>query len=213
MEGIGSIPGGHAMGLTTIYDYNVWLIMNDYGALPYVRGVSDPLLSPEAAELLRYYEMVQASLAYAATYSGKPLSTGTGTQTCISKGITSTFSGVSATVGDVTKEVGGHWNFDVTIQVSSIADRDNCDSTYQSVGGFRPLARFGGTGVTLHLKDLGEWAQNDDGTWSTSATAHLDLFNPNDGLIGLVGHGVVDFVGGHVVQFFGGDIDPSSCPF
>jgi hypothetical protein len=75
------------------------------------------------------------------------------------------------------------------------------------------LHALGGTGVILHLKNLGTWTLNDDGTWSVSATAHLDLFNPNDGLAGLTGHGVVDFLGGHIVQFFGGNIDPGSFPF
>jgi RHS repeat-associated protein len=198
-----------SMGIHGIYSYNDALVFQGIMALP---GFPEP-----DPAFIAYQGTVDNGQANLAIQEAAPAATAgcglEGTQSCIAKGIASTFSGASAMVGNGTEEVGGHWNFNVTIQVSSEDSTKDFDSIYRSVGGFPPPARFGGTGVTLHLENLGTWTLNDDGTWSVSATAHLDLFNPNDGLAGLIGHGVVDFVGGHLIQFFGGNIDPGFCPF
>ncbi|MGH9352352.1 MAG: hypothetical protein ACRD2G_09355, partial [Terriglobia bacterium] len=129
---------------------------------------------------------------------------------CIASGLHSMFGG-AATPGSATGEVGGHWNFNFTLQFSSFGSASAFTSAYaaSAASGWSPPARFG-PGPAIHLENLGSWSVN-GGMYAVPATAHIDLFNPNNGLGGLAGHGLVDMVGGHVVQFFGGSIDPRGC--
>ena len=47
-----------------------------------------------------------------------------------------------------------------------------------------------------------------DGTYSVGVDkAHIDDFNPNHGIGGMLGHSFVDYIWGHIVQSFGGDLD------
>ena len=86
-----------------------------------------------------------------------------------------------------------------------------CEWKNRPPRGWAPPARFG-PGPALHLENLGSWAVN-NGTYSISGTAHIDLFNPDIGFVGILGHSGVDYIWGHIVQFFGGNIDPTQCPF
>ena len=89
-----------------------------------------------------------------------------------------------ASVGDATKEVGGHWNFNVQLQFPSNGAANTFYSTHaaSAQNGFKPPARFG-PGPALHLENL---------NW-----------NP-------VGD---DFLLGHLVQALGSNIDPANCPW
>jgi hypothetical protein len=45
-------------------------------------------------------------------------------------------------------------------------------------------------------------------------TAHIDLYNPNGGLAGLLMHGLTDVAWGTLMQALGrGNIDPKNCPW
>jgi len=63
--------------------------------------------------------------------------------------------------------------------------------------GFRPGYRIGGPFNDLHLINPGAGTQS--GT--IDVTAHIDIGNPNNGLLGMITHGIVDGLGGHIVDF------------
>ena len=125
-----------------------------------------------------------------------------------------------ASVGDATKEVGGHWNFNVQLQFPSNGAANTFYSTHaaSAQNGFKPPARFG-PGPALHLENLNWNPVGDDGSYSANAKAHIDLYNPNGtskgggGLGGLAGHVGDDFLLGHLVQALGSNIDPANCPW
>jgi RHS repeat-associated protein len=135
------------------------------------------------------------------------------TAACVASGLQSTFAGSSATAGASTGEVGGHWNFAVQLQFPSLDAANAFISAYaaSAASGWPPPARFG-SGPALHLENLGGWS-TDGGTYNIGGTAHIDLFNPNNGFGGIAGHVGGDFFGGHIVQLFGGNIDPKPCPY
>jgi hypothetical protein len=106
----------------------------------------------------------------------------------------------------------GHWNFSVHLQFSSQSAASSFQSTYTAAShGWPPPARFG-PGPALHLENLGNSSQS-GGTYTFSASAHIDLYNPDTGIGGITGHVFVDGAWGHINQLFGGDIDPKGCPF
>jgi len=55
-----------------------------------------------------------------------------GTAACIANGLQSTFSGSSITAGASTGEVGGHWNFYVTVEFASQSAFNAFNSTWVS---------------------------------------------------------------------------------
>ena len=136
------------------------------------------------------------------------------TADCILSGLEALFPGITASVGDTTNEVGGHWNFTVQLQFSSYDDAYSFYTTYDASArnGINPPARFG-AGPALHLENL-IWAPvGSDGTYTANATAHIDLYNPDTGVGGVAGHSGIDFIWGHIVELLGGDIDPANCPW
>jgi hypothetical protein len=155
-----------------------------------------------------YYQMGMAPQQN--SLLGVPASGDPATAACIAKGLQSAFPGSTVSAGASTDEVGGHWNFYVTLQFPSQSAFNAFDSTYDSASnGWPPPARFG-DGPALHLENLGNFG---DGTFGVVGTAHIDLFNPDTGIGGIAGHVGDDVVWGHIVQFFGGNIDPKACPF
>jgi RHS repeat-associated protein len=141
--------------------------------------------------------------------SGANNGPGAGTAGCIAKGLQSAFPGSTVSTGTPAGEVGGHWNFNVTLQFPSQFGFNQFNSLYSASGGWPPPARFG-PGPALHLENLGDFG---DGSFGVVGTAHIDLFNPDTGLGGIAGHLSVDGAWGHIVQLFGGNIDPKRCPF
>jgi RHS repeat-associated protein len=147
------------------------------------------------------------------------------TAACIRRALEALFPGVVASVDKATKATkaarknGGHWNFAVQLRFPSYQDAYSFYSAIAShSGGFYPPARFG-PGPALHLEGASEaWAYG-GGVWTTSGSAHIDLYNPNGtslgggGIRGFVGHVGVDGILGHLAQFFGSNIDPSRCPW
>ena len=136
----------------------------------------------------------------------------TATADCIERALQALFPGVIASVGPATNEVGGHWNFSVQLQFSSTDAANAFYSAYttSAANGWPPPARFG-SGPALHLENLGGWSPL-SGT-PANGTAHIDLYNPNDGLGGIAGHVGVDGLVGHLSQIFHSNIDPSTCPW
>ncbi len=128
----------------------------------------------------------------------------------------STFGAKSVTTGASTGETGGHWNYNVQLTFSSYDDAVEFSDAWAASAnnGFGPPARFL-SGPALHLENLDpSWSFDPgSGTYTMGGTAHIDQFNPNTGLAGMVGHGVYDFSLGHIVQLFHGNIDPKTCPF
>jgi len=150
---------------------------------------------------------------------GSPSATGS----CIVNALESLFPGLTASVRNAPKpkENGGHWNFPVQLQFRSSCAANSFYSAYYSgkwpqVWG--PRSRFG-SGPALHLENLGSSWSVSGCTYSISATAHIDLYNPNSsshgggGLGGMAGHAGIDGVIGHVVQGLGSNIDPANCPW
>ena len=132
---------------------------------------------------------------------------------CIATGLQSTFGTSSVTVGTSTGEVGGHWNFNFQLTFSSNDDASTFTSVYNAnLGGFQPGGRFG-SGPALHVENPASSWSYDGGSYSLGVTAHLDLYNPNSGPGGFLGHVADDGIWGHIVQLFGGSIDPTNCPY
>ncbi len=116
-------------------------------------------------------------------------------------------------MGGSTGEVGGHWNFNFTLQFSSNINALAFIAVYNSsaASGWPPPARFG-AGPALHAENLGSWSVSNS-IYNIGGTAHIDLYNPDTGAGGIAGHVAIDGIWGHIVQAFGGDIDPKNCPF
>jgi hypothetical protein len=120
------------------------------------------------------------------------------------------FPGVTASVGSAVKEVGGHWNFSVQLQFPSYCAANAFYSAYS--------ASAANGWPALHLENLGNWSVSGC-AYSVSATAHVDLYNPNatsqggGGAGGIAGHVGIDFIIGHFVQALGSNIDPANCPW
>ncbi len=139
------------------------------------------------------------------------------TKNCIQRALQALFPGATASVGNPTAEVGGHWNFKVQLQFSSYGSATDFYNAYYTSAqtGFSPAARFG-NGPGLHLENLSPtdtWL-NDNGTYTVDGTAHIDLFNPNSrDVVGVGGHVGVDGLIGHLTQSLGGNIDPARCPW
>lgn len=138
------------------------------------------------------------------------------TADCLENGLDALFPGVTASVGAATKKVGGHWNFPVHLQFPSRCAAKKFREAYDTTGknGWPPPARFG-SGPALHVENL---AGSDDGT-GASATAHIDLYNPNaasnggGGLGGILGHAGIDGIVGHLADLLRKNIDPANCPW
>jgi len=64
--------------------------------------------------------------------------------------------------------------------------------------GFPPGYRTGRTFDSLHLPD---GATGNKDSRKITVNAHVDIGNPNDGLLGMITHGIVDGLGGHIVDF------------
>ena len=89
-----------------------------------------------------------------------------------------------------------------------------------ALNGFDPPARFS-HGPAVHLENLSDpttWV-NGKGTYTAAATAHIDLYNPNNssigggGIGGKAGHVGVDVLLGHLIQALGSNLDPRNCPW
>jgi RHS repeat-associated protein len=138
-----------------------------------------------------------------------------GDTSCIEKGLDSTFTGATATVGSVTSEVGGHWGFNFEMQFNSASSLASFNSLYDlsAQNGVPPPARFG-PGPALHMENVTSvWIEGIASGNVVVGTVHIDLFNPNNGATGKIGHVTVDGLWGHITQLFGGNIDPRTCPF
>lgn len=85
-----------------------------------------------------------------------------------------------ASVGDATKEVGGHWNFNVQLQFPSNGARTHfIPRTPQAL---RMISTTTGTvwpPPAFALENLNWNPVGDDGSYSANAKAHIDLYNPN----------------------------------
>ncbi len=100
------------------------------------------------------------------------------------------------TRGTPVGQVGGHKNYK---EVSRPLSPQELARVLQALNnsenkGFPPGYRFGGPFNDLHINDI------TDGGEIISVTAHIDIGNPNNGLLGMITHGVVDGLGGHVVD-------------
>ncbi len=87
--------------------------------------------------------------------------------------------------------------------------------TGSALNGFGRPARFG-NGPAVHLENLSPTSTwlNNNGTYTVTGTAHIDLFNPNNEDVESVGgHVGVDGLIGHLVQALDGNIDPAHCPW
>jgi len=147
-----------------------------------------------------------------------------GTKDCIARALRALFPGVGVTVGDPTGNPnGGHWNFPVQLTFPSPDDANSFLSDYDSQGqaGFAPYTRYAsgnqwGIGTTLHLEQMNNSQSeliNSDGTVTLSGNAHLDLYDPDTGLAGMIGHGIIDGLIGHIADLLRRDIDPANCPW
>jgi len=129
------------------------------------------------------------------------------TADCIQAALHSLFPAATSTVGDATKEIGGHWNFNVNLQFSSYQDAYNFYSTISnSSAGFQPPARLG-NGPALHLENTSQTWTYSNGTYMTSGTAHIDIANPNNIPLGTAVHTFWDGLVGHLSDLLGGNID------
>ena len=73
-----------------------------------------------------------------------------------------------------------------------------------------------GIGTTLHLEKLNDSTNetiNSDGTVTLAGKAHLDLYDPDTGLVGMMGHGIIDGLMGHIADLLRRNIDPANCPW
>lgn len=100
------------------------------------------------------------------------------------------------TPGAPTGQVGGHKNYK---EVSRPLSPQDLERVLQALNnsenkGFPPGYRVGGPFNDLHINDTS------DGGGIISVTAHVDIGNPNNGLLGMITHGIVDALGGHVVD-------------
>ena len=88
-------------------------------------------------------------------------------------------------------------------------------------GADKPYTRYasgskGGVGTTLHLEKLNDSTNetiNSDGTVTLTGKAHLDLYDPDTGLAGMMGHGIIDGLMGHIADLLRRNIDPANCPW
>ena len=148
------------------------------------------------------------------------------TKDCLQRALNSLFPGVTASVGDPTGNPnpnGGHYNFEIQLTFSSSDTADSFLSAYTAQGnaGFAPNTRYSsgdklGVGTTLHLENLlnsGNRTQNSNGSVTLTGKAHLDLYDPDSGLAGIVGHGVIDGLIGHIADWLHSNIDPEHCPW
>ena len=136
------------------------------------------------------------------------------TADCIQRGLDALFPGIASSVGDSTKPVGGHWNFNIQMQFASRNDAMTFYSSYatSAANGWQPPARFG-SGPSLHLENL-SWAPvSADGIYTANLTGHIDLYNPDSGWGGIAGHSAIDGIWGHLVQALGSNLDPANCPW
>ncbi len=132
------------------------------------------------------------------------------TAACAAQGLQATFPNSTVSVGTATGEVGGHWNFQASLQFSSSDMVDSFISDYIAASApIGPPARFG-AGPAIHLENV--WF-SDTGAYALNATVHIDQFNPNTGPLGIAGHVGYDGIWGHIAQAFGGNIDTSNCSF
>jgi RHS repeat-associated protein len=100
------------------------------------------------------------------------------------------------TPGTPTGQVGGHKNYK---EVSRPLSPQDLERVLQALNnsenkGVPPGYRVGGPFNDLHINDT------NDGGGIISVTAHVDIGNPNNGLLGMITHGIVDGLGGHVVD-------------
>jgi RHS repeat-associated protein len=148
------------------------------------------------------------------------------TKNCIQRALKALFPGLNVAVGNPTGNPnpdGGHWNFTVQLTFPSLNAANSFLSDYNSQGqaGFTPYTRYpsankGGIGTTLHLEQLNNSANettNSDGTVTLAGKAHLDLYDPDTGLAGMMGHGIIDGLMGHIADLLRRNIDPANCPW
>lgn len=191
---------------------------NDCGPYTGSNGyLYQPILTTEGWSYINpFYSELDPGLPDLNYYDDNPFpnSTGQGSSGtagvggCIQRGLAATFGGTVST-GTATQEVGGHWNFAFLLQFDSFQGADSFTAIYNGDFGFPPGARFG---PGLHVLKPGPWSYS-GGIYAISVTAHLDLFNPNNGIGSILGHVTADFIGGHIVQLFGGNIDRKGCPY
>lgn len=108
---------------------------------------------------------------------------------------------------DVTPagENGGHsdFNFAMTNPTELTTGQMNALSPNQSQVVPTSSYRIDTPMGVLHVEPLQPFGVGD----SFFGMVHIDLYNPDDGIWGLMGHVFVDGIWGHIVQFFGGNID------
>jgi len=148
------------------------------------------------------------------------------TKNCIVRALAALFPGVYTTVGDPSgppNPNGAHWNFQVQLKFPSIDSANTflSDNNSQGQAGFKPFTRYasgnkGSIGTTLHLEQLNNSqneAVNSNGTVTLAGKAHLDLYDPDTGLAGMIGHGIIDGLIGHIADLLKRNIDPGNCPW
>ena len=121
------------------------------------------------------------------------------TKNCIQRALKALFPGLNVAVGNPTGNPnpdGGHWNFTVQLTFPSLDAANSFLSHYNSQGqaGFTPYIRYpsankGGIGTTLHLEQLNNGTNettNSDGAVTLTGKAHLDLYDPDTGLAGMM---------------------------
>jgi len=102
--------------------------------------------------------------------------------------------------GTFTNQNGGHKNYEEVSQPLSPQDYERVLLKLNNIEnkGVPRGYRTGRTFDSLHLPD---GASGNISSRTIKVNAHVDIGNPNDGLLGMITHGLVDGLGGHIVDF------------
>jgi RHS repeat-associated protein len=140
----------------------------------------------------------------------------TARNSCIAAALQADTGAVSVTGPTATTYSGGHEDLRFTVNFSNSTQAANFYSLISRSGLVPSDYDLNGFGTGIRYEDLHAESVTSGYTGGNSVdtVVHVDDFDPNDGLLGLIGHGLVDVLLGSILSWLGYKValDHEGCP-